>query len=282
MSTSDPKIALVGVLTLLAMFAIGCDDPTAERLAPRERRLLVMLDLDPAADTQAMWITTFDLSSPDEVVAELWSNDTVVSTAIPEALYACRLRYNGISTGITGQGGPCFSFPFRPTYGKTYELVVHSRNRPTLTAVTTVPGDFHVVSGVVQGDPPGTEKLEVAWTSSNPSHRYLVFVMDRSYGFAGLSSLPRGDPPISRSGWTLATTDTAVSTHRPRGEVWDGKDGDWVVAVYAIDRPLFDFMTSGSNNGLFPVPSISNVINGYGFFGSWVRKYIPVDSFPLP
>jgi len=281
MSTSDPKTALVGVLTLLAAFAVGCDDPTAERLAPREGRLLVMLDLDPAADTQPMWITTFDLNPPDDVVAELWSDDTLVSTAIPEALYPCRLRYNGISTGITGQGGPCFAFPFRPTHGKTYELVVHSRNRPTLTARTTVPGDFDVVSGVVEGDPPGTEILEVTWTHSEPSHRYIVFVMDRSWGLSGLSSSHQSRP-LSWAGWTLATTDTAVSTYRPMDEVWDGKDGDWVVAVYAVDRALFDFITSGSSEGLFPVAPASNIVNGYGFVGSWVRKYIPVDSFPLP
>lgn len=282
MSTSKPTTHVATVLALCAVLAGGCHDPTATRLAPREKQLLIMLDLDPELDVQPLFATTFDLRAPEDLVAELWSNDSLVSTAVPEGLYECRLRFNGIQTGITGQHNYCRVFYYRPSYGSTYKLVVHSSGRPTATAETTVPGDFQVVGGTIEGDPPGTEKLDVTWTRSEPSYRYVVFVRDRSYGPLGIYSVHQNSLPGLSPGWTLTTTDTTVSTRRPRDQVWDGMDGDWVVAVYAVDRALYDFMTSGGTDGLFPVPPISNMVNAHGVFGSWVRRYIPVDSFPLP
>lgn len=271
MSISDSRIRLAVALALFTVMAGACDDPTTTRFAPREKQLLLLLDIDPELDAQPLFVSTFDLRPPEDLVAELWSNGSLVSTAVAESLYPCRVRYNGIQTGITGQHNYCSVFEYRPSYGTMYELVVRARGRPTATAQTTVPGDFRVVDGALAGDPPGTEELTITWTRSEPSYRYLVFVTDRSY-----------DPIATYSGWSLATTDTAVSTHRPPDQVYGGEDGDWVVAVYATDRALFDFITSGGTNGLFPVPPVSNMVNAHGFFGSWVRKYVPVDSFPLP
>jgi hypothetical protein len=271
---------VLAVLVLTALTA-ACDDPTAELQAPRERQILMMMDLDPALDFQPLWLTTFDLERPEGVVAELWAGDSLVSTAVPAFTNDCRDRLTVLLGRPTGHEGRCVAFEYRPEHGRTYELVVQAQDRPTLTAVTTVPGDFQVVGGVVEGDPPGTERLDIVWTRSVPSHRYAVFVMDRSYNRHNVYTGATGLPPGS-FGWVVTTRDTAVATHRPPDQVWDGQDGDWVVAVYAIDRGLYEFMTSGSNKGLFPIPPASNVVNGYGFFGSWVRKYVPVDSFPLP
>jgi len=282
MSTSERKIGTAAALALLALVVGACDDPTAERDAPLERQILMMLDLDPEADVQTLWVTTFDLRPPEDVVAELWTDGSLVSTSDSTDIADCVYRLNLALNQITHRSGVCAAFAYRPAHGETYDLVVRSRDRPTVTARTTVPGDFDILAGVVEGDPPGTETLDLTWTRADPTYRYLVFVMDLSYG--GVFGRNNGEfiqgHPLRGTGWILFTADTAVSTYRPADEVWAGNEGDWVVAVYAVDQALYDFMTSGSNEGLFPVPPVSNLVNGYGFFGASVRKLVPLDSLP--
>ena len=80
-------------------------------------------------------------------------------------------------------------------------------------------------------------------------------------------------------GWVQATTDTAIDTRIPADEIWPRRpDSEFVIAVYAVDEALFRYMTSGSREGLFPASPMSNVTGGFGFFGSWVRHNVPIDS----
>jgi hypothetical protein len=44
------------------------------------------------------------------------------------------------------------------------------------------------------------------------------------------------------------------------------------VDVYALDRALFEYLTTGASGDLFPVPPVQNIVGGHGAMGAWVRR----------
>lgn len=261
-----------------ALAIIGaCDDPTAIRYPPVERRLMLMMDLDPGFETQALYVLSFDRDSIHGLSAELWSGGSLVASAVlNEYDDPCQARLNLTLWAPTGAPIPryCLVFDYRPMYSVSYEVIVRSQDRPTARARTMIPGDFEIISATAEGDPPGTDRLEAVWTESRGAHRYIIMVRD-------LTNTPYSPPqglPFAAHGWMLPTTDTSVATVIPRDEIFPSKpESEFVVSVYSLDRAMYDHMTSGTQDELFPVPPASNVINGFGVVGSWIRRNVPIE-----
>ena len=282
MSTRTYRIIVVALLVLSAV-TVSCDDPTAFRNPPNEDRMTMLVVLDPAFDTQAVWITPFDRDSIRGLSVEVWIGDALVSTGTSDPrdegdageLDLCRVRHNRYLWGPHRWQTPkyCYVFPLRPAAEATYEVVLRADGRPTVRGRTTVPAGFAVHDVSARGDPPGTAGLDLAWGPSAGAHRYAVMLrslngdVDHNVSF---------DYPYH--GWYRATADTAISWVVPGDSIDPKLTAPWVLDVYALDRALYEHITSGSQDDLFPVPPASNVEGGFGVVGSWVRRSVPVDS----
>ena len=269
---------LLRALLAVVMATTACDDPSAILHPPVERRLMIMMDLDPSISTQALWVTPFDTDSIRDIEGELWVDGVLIASAVvQERDSECNARLNILLWTPTGTPviWQCLVFDHQAVPGVTYELVVRAADRPSASARTTVPGLFDVRSARATGEPPGTDSLTAEWTPSAGAYRYTVMVRD-------LARSPTGPNPgfdQGMLGWVQATTDTAIATRIPADEIWPRRpDSEFVIAVYAVDEALFRYMTSGSREGLFPASPMSNVTGGFGFFGSWVRHNVPIDS----
>jgi hypothetical protein len=271
--------AVLGLLLLVA-----CDDPTALRHPPEIRGMKVFAILDPDAPSQPVLVSPATTEGVvDQLTGKFSRTDGWSASAIgveeQDELHQCIQRYGTLA----GSGGQprCLDFAFTPRYGDTYRFRVSARDRPTATATATVPGDFEVLEVSAKGDPPGTEGLEVRWTKSEGAYRYLVGLRAETPPWCGNGqcgcntdgSYCRWVHP-DRQGWFAVTTDTVLSTvvsGKGAEEIADG-EGPWYVEVYAVDKAIYEYLTTGTSGDLFPVPPVQNVEGGYGAVGAWVRR----------
>jgi hypothetical protein len=253
---------------LLLFLAAACDDPTAPRPAPAFSGMTVFLVVDPDSATQPLLVKGADEGSAlENLRVELRSGGEFVPvTVVPEEfegfeLQPCIQRYGT----IVGGGAPrCLNLRFPVQPGATYELRVIAEQQPTATASFTVPAAFAITRAEARGTPPGTAGLEVEWTPSAGAYRYLVAVR------------PQTPAECVQNGgcqreWFHATTETSVRTAVPAGEL-DGAQGPFIIDVYAVDEPIYHYLTSGVADNLFPVPPVQNVMGGLGAAGAWVRR----------
>lgn len=175
---------------------------------------------------------------------------------------ACIARYGVL---IAANDLRCAEGGFRPAFGGRYDLVISSVGRDTARATVQVPGDFQLRSASAEGTPPGTRGLAAVWTPSAGAYRYLVTVSpsaaDDCFNVHGCED-----------GWFTVTTDTQVVTTVPGSALHDRPGARWYVEVYAVDRGLFEYLTTGSGGSVFPVPPLQNVRGGHGAIGAWVRR----------
>lgn len=269
---------LVFVLALLLLAA--CDAPTALRKAPEADELTLFMILSPDSSSQPVLVAPVTTEGViDRLAGDIYRGDDRVASAVGLAewdsneLHPCIRRY-GTMVGIGGQPR-CLAFDFIPQFGATYQLVFSAKNRPTVTATARVPGDFELLETSAQGDPPGTEGLEVRWTSSEGAHRYLVGLRAETPPW---DCGPACTAAPDRQGWFMVTTDTVLNTvvsGTGAEEIENGK-GPWYVDVYAVDQALYEYLATGTSGDLFPVPPVQNVDGGYGAVGAWVRRSIQV------
>lgn len=165
-----------------------------------------------------------------------------------------------------GFAGPfsCIHLDFRPVPGETYTVTVTAADRPMATATTHVPGDFELLEAEADGFPPGTDGLSVRWTESEGAYRYLVGIRILGAECLRLSTCP--------DGWSATTTETTLDTIVPADRLPSDEDARWFVDVHAMDRALYEYLTTGSGGEFFGVRPVSNVEGGYGVVGSWVRR----------
>ena len=273
--------SLLTTAALLSLALGACDDPTLLREPPSEDRITMLGVLDPAFDTQAVWITPFDRDSIRGLTVEVWSGGVRVATGVTDprtwgehGVSLCRLRYNSTLWGPSRWQTPryCMDLPLRPAGGVTYEVRVEAESRPSARGSTTIPGGFAIHSISARGDPPGTEGLDAAWSRSEGAYRYAVMVRSLN----GSEFFRDWEYPYH--GWYRATGDTAVSLRAPADSIDPQYGAPYVLEIFALDRALYEHITSGSQDDLFPVPPASNVTGGFGVVGSWVRRTAPVDS----
>lgn len=256
------------LLALLGIIASGaCDDPTATRTPPGLGSMTLFLILDPDAGVQPLLIKPAETRGDLHGLAGEVSVGGATVAAIPRIdgvphgeWYPCAARYGAIV------GGPprCLTFSLRPQHGVTYRVSASADGYPTASGTTTVPGDFRITHAEARGELPGTGGLQASWTASAGTYRYVVAVRP--------ASLPRCVEIAScEQGWFVATQDTTIQATVP-GEALAGGGGPWHLDVYAVDRPLFLYLTTGTSGNLFPVGAVQNVQRGFGAVGSWVHR----------
>lgn len=260
------KLALGAIL---GVGAAGCDDPTATRLAAPLAGIRMFLIVDPDQPSQPLLIKPADEGgSLANLRVEIRTADgQLVSTRIlpPEyegfELQPCIRRYGSI---VGGNAPYCLDLEFAVRKGEQYEVRVLADDQPTATARFTVPGAFSLLQATADGGSSAPTRLDVQWTPSAGAYRYLVAVR------------PTTPPPCVEQGscqrnWFAATTETSLVTTVPGGEL-DGAAGPYFVDVYAVDRAIYEYMTSGVAENLFPVSPVQNVEGGRGAAGAWVRQ----------
>lgn len=271
MCTSDLRgRARRAILPLAAVLcaASACDDPMTVRYAPPNEGLRLFLIVDPDQPTQPLLVKhADDARTLSDVRVEISTADgrTVSSRVVPperpewERL-PCHERY-GTITG--GREPRCLNLDFAVRKGESYRLSVMAEGVPTAVARFTVPGGFSLTSVEARGAPPGTQGLDAAWTASPGAYRFVVAVRPTTLAACvTIRSCERR--------WFAVTTATTLSTAVPEGEL-AGSAGPYFVDVYAMDRALYEYLTSGVSQEMFPVPPVQNVEGGRGAVGAWVR-----------
>lgn len=256
------------ILTGLVLILSACGDPLAFlEPPPVDRSIRLFMVIDPDSSGQVLLLESLDPGGVYEnLSAELYADETLVSTGQvqtePDAPHLnsfepCVQRYGAIGTDAAF-ACVVFEVPVEP--GRTYDVVVSARDRPTARARTTVPGSFSITSMELQGHPPGTGGYDVQWRTSPNAHGYFVFMR------SGTVDCPdvRGCP----DGWLETTRDTAVSGTIPSAQL---DDSSGTLDVLALDQALYEYLTTGAGGHFFSVPPVQNVEGGYGVVGSWMR-----------
>jgi hypothetical protein len=262
-----------------ALLLAACDDPGQVLSPPTVRGLSLYMILDPDQPAQPLVIKA--LQAGEAVTGariDVRQNDAPLASALLEGtgeqdnLYPCLDRYS--STAHSGGLVRCVDFAFSARHGATYEVSVAAQGRPTAKASVSVPGAFEIRSVNAQGSPPGTAGLQATWTRSEGVYRYVVAMRSDSLIQCRIDpSCPEGnwDPQA----WWVATTDTTIQVTVPVDRIRGGTAG-WRMDVYAMERNIFDFLSTGTIAEPFPVPPRQNVQGGYGAVGAWVRRSVAV------
>lgn len=231
--------------------------------------------LDPAEEVQPILIESVspgleweqlsvELHLDGDVAASLIVDDTWES----DELYPCVFRYASKMTNSPR----CPVLEATPKYGMSYRLIISAAGRPTASAEGVVPGDFEIVSALARGDPPGTEWLEVHWTRSEGAWRYIVGIRPDTIRGCSRTDLIR---ECART-WYAATQDTVLRTRVPSSAL-EGAIGPFFLEIFAIERGLYEHLTTGAAGDYFSVPPVQNVQGGYGAVGAWVMRSVGLE-----
>lgn len=251
----------------LSLLLGACDDPLATRPPPELRALRVFLVVDPDAASQPLLVQPVSAGGVlrglrGEVRAGVQPVAAITAAATPDNEFLpCAARYGILDADAEPR---CLDFRFAPRPGTTYRVSVSAEGFPDAAATVAVPGDFRLLAATARGALPGTDGLEVSWTPSTGAYRYLVTVRA-----AVAPECVRIRSCDQR--WFAVTSDTTVQTRVPADKL-EGGSGPWSVEVYALDRALFEYLTTGASGDLFPVPPVQNVVGGHGAMGAWVRR----------
>lgn len=254
------------------IFSAGCIDPAMPRELPPnigfDSSLVVFMALDPALSDdstdagQSLSVSTAVV--PDTTLEGL---QAVLSNIDGSAVQGQRTTRDCVYTADFASTLECFRFPGALVAGQQYQIEVSADGYPTAVGQAVVLGDFEIIDHVATGTPPGAVELHVSWTASSSAYRYMVAI--------STDSLPRCYSSPCKTGWVAVTASTSFSGTIPAGAVSEG-EGPWTLGVYAVDKPLYDYLVSGTPGDLFSVPPVGNVQGGYGVMGAWVRRPVPL------
>lgn len=231
--------------------------------------------LDPGMESQVLLVEAVapggTLEGLNASLVELRGQDTVLVTSgvTIEGLGPCTDRYGQLA----GWDFRCLEFDLAVEPGASYAVRVDVPDRPPATAAAVVPSPVEILEAEVTGDPPGTDGLTAVWSESAMASGYFVSVRpDSEPDCARMSTCP--------DGWFVATPATRIETVIPPDRLPD-HNGSWILEVYAVDRSLFDHLTTGAGGTLFPVQPVQNVQGGFGAVGAWARAQYSVPR-PAP
>jgi hypothetical protein len=255
-----------GIAVLLGMGALaGCNDPTDPRQIPVTESMRLLLILDPDRPEQPILVQHASHGRLPELRGTLsdgtqqWVAASTDDSPSSQEWVPCSERYGGLVDLPR-----CLVFGAAPRFGATYEVSISALGVPTATATATVPEDFRIVSFSSEGRPPGTTRLRLTWTSSAGSHRYVVAIR-------GEKTYNCWPDSVCDDRWSFATQDTTLD-ETVGAEFLANTTGPYFVDVYAMNRSIFEYLTTGSRGEFFPVPPAQNVRDGYGTVGAWVRR----------
>lgn len=254
-----PRPSILSVVAILAVSA--CIDPAEPRPVPLglDRSLVLMALLDPdagpvllvttteARDTTLTGLRTFLAFPGGEVVT---GRDHPSCPATVDAIAILR----------------CLTFDAALDAGQEYSLRATADGYPAAEGSAAIPGDFQITSYSSSGAPPGSAELWAEWTPSAGAHRYMVAIRS--------ANNPRCHA-VTGCGWWVATEDSRFEGVVP-GVAYREGDGPWYLDIYAVERNLWQHLSSGTPGGLFSVPPASNVVGGFGVIGAWVRRSVPL------
>jgi hypothetical protein len=255
-----------GLAALLAASTLaGCDDPMTPRQIPVIQSMRLLLILDPDKSEQPILVQHVSHGVLSELRGTLsdgtqqWHAASLDESPNSQEWFPCSDRY-----GTLVNQPRCLRFGVAPRFGATYHVSVSALGVPTATATATVPEDFAIVAFAAEGSPPGTTRIRLTWRRSAGAHRYVVAIRgEKTY-----NCFP--DYLCDRR-WSLATQDTTLD-ETIRAEFFANTAPPYFVDVYAMNRSLFEYLTTGSEGEFFPVPPAQNVRDGYGAVGAWVRR----------
>lgn len=257
------------LIALLSASASACDDPTAVRRAPPLSGMRLFMIVDPDEASQPLLVKPADEGGTLtnlRVEVRTGAGDFVPVTVLPPEfegfeLQPCIRRYGAIVGGNVPQ---CLDLEFQVDKGQSYQVRVFADEHPTASARFTVPGAFSIEHVNAGGSSSMPRELNVRWTPSANAYRYLVAIRPA----VAPECVERGG---CQRNWFAVTTATEVRTAVPEGEL-EGSGGPFFVDVYSVDRAIYQYLTSGVAENMFPVPPVQNVENGRGAVGAWVRQ----------
>lgn len=244
-----------GVLLAALAAAIGCGAPAAPdipELGDGSLQLFGVLTAD--SSLQVVYVHQTDGHPIEQLEGSL---DEVTATGdVP--LAAARAVGRGTEFVLL------FDALIRP--GRRYRVTVRSPGRPVAMASTTVPGDFSIDSVATSGDPPGTGGFAASWSASANAFRYIVNVRAEPDCLSNAPVCEDIGVP-----WAGVTSVARIDTVMPGSMAPPDRTRAIEVAVYAVNRELYDYFTTGVG-GTFTVQPKQNVAGGYGVIGAWVRR----------
>lgn len=250
------RALMLGVLISL----VGCGVPTAPALPSQPSALHLLAVLDPDSTRQLLMVASInaDRIADLTVGVEIRESDgrfRPVAQGVPVGSLTCSDRYG------QALGQACLAFDLVVLPGRVYRVRAAASGFPSAVAVTEVPGDFSLTQVEALGAPPGTDRLRAGWTASAGGYRYLASyrtVTPYSCGF------------FCGQGWVTVTAGLGIDAVVPNAAL-SGPSGPFEFAVFALNQPLFDYLSSGTG-GAFPVLPRQNVDGGFGLVGAWVRR----------
>lgn len=274
------RSVLVLAFSALAFLYAGCGDVGIVRPEGSERMILFMA-MDPDEPYQALlvWAATPGDTLPGlEAEVRGGGGELLATARSPEpwtndSLRPCQRRYGGLA-GPTRHH--CLPLTFDADPGAVYHIAVRAEGYAPASATVPIPGGFDIIGAQADGEPPGREGLQAAWSASEGAFRYMVGLRADVPPWCALNETGDlcGVAP-DRQGWLTILADTVLDTTVDTEEL-EGGEGPWYFEVYATDEPLHGFLTTGHAGDLFPVPPKQNVEGGYGAVGSWVRRSVEI------
>lgn len=251
------------LLLLLLTLSGSCDDPGAFLVPPEvPGELVVVAALDPGSAFQTVYVQTLGGGLlPRPVVGRILRDGVVVAeeTIDEDAggnLGAC---VAGFGAWISG-GGVCFQLSLWPEVGGEYELEVEAPGRKQVRARTTVVETVDLGVAALAGEPP--EHVNASWSASAGTHRYFLSVRS-----AEVRCVP------CATGWATYLDSIRYDGPVDAASLEEGAP-PWLVEVQAMNRELYEFLTTGATGNLFTVPPRQNVLDGHGVFGSRARSQV--------
>lgn len=249
--------ALVRRLAILAMMS-GCGEPAAPDIPDLSDGSLQLFGVLVAeSDVQVISVSQTDsrpITRLDGTLTEVADDGSETTVAVATPIAGEGTGYDLVFAGATIEPG------------RRYRVTVTAPGRPEASAVTTVPADFDIDRLEGQGDPPGSEGLGVEWTPSAGAFRYIVTVGPEPDCVTNAPACETFGTP-----WAGVTAATRIDTVIPATAIPPGRTQGVEVAVYAVNRELFEYFTTGVG-GPFTVQPKQNVEHGYGSVGAWVRR----------
>lgn len=242
---------------LLSALAVGCGEPAAPDIPDlTDGALLVFGVLEADSSRQLIYVEQTDglpITRLDAVLVELAPDGGESAVAV--------------ATPVEGQGtGYAMLFEAEVRPGRRYRVTVTAPGRPSASATTTVPGDFSIETLDAAGDPPGTAGLEARWSASANAYRYIVNVRAEPDCVTNAPVCEGFGLP-----WAGVTVEPMIDTIVPPTAIPPDRTRGVEVAVYAVNRELFEYFTTGVG-GPFTVQPKQNIQGGYGVLGAWTRR----------
>jgi hypothetical protein len=253
---------LSALATSVLILLTGCEFVTAPPVPTSDSRTFNVFGIFNADSTRhSVYVVARKAGdSLQAVQSEVYDSEGKLISRSMEQTAGCISEYGSYGS-IKAR---CELHVFKPEPGRSYELRVSATDRPEVRGEFQVPGEFEIREMETSRSPPGAFDLRMSWSPSAGAHRYLVSVRPAIQPLCGSTY-------GCEEKWSVDTTDTSIVTSVPVSVTTHGS-GPWYVDVHAVERRLFEYLTTGHPGEIFTVLPVSSVTGGTGAIGSWMRR----------